>query len=255
MTEISDQILQIRQDLDELDEQVEAGELDEDTAERLRAVYLAELDSLSGAADPPPPTRSRPRLVAGAIVLVVGFSVTIAVLSSTTEAPSGALQGIAAGEDFDPEQYSDETMEAVIAANAGDPAVAAQLPFMRFALAERYFERGEFQRAFGHYEAILADDPPPDLFTSTMTRLAWITFVGNGEVDLSLQVIDRALEASPGSTEALYVKGQILWCGAGDAAGASDLFGQVLASDQLDAGIRTQLEADYQRAASGEACA
>src|SRR5690606_13550595 len=111
------------------------------------------------------------------------------------------------------------------------------------------------QRAFGHYEAILADDPPPDLFTSTMTRLAWITFVGNGEVDLSLQVIDRALEASPGSTEALYVKGQILWCGAGDAAGASEVFGQVLASDQLDAGIRTQLEADYQRAASGEACA
>ncbi|MEX1271373.1 MAG: hypothetical protein WEB55_02870, partial [Acidimicrobiia bacterium] len=228
------------------------------TAQRLRSLYRSELDALateSPSTAPAAASRSRPRLIGGALILVTGFAITIAVLGSTAEEPSGALQGIASGGDFDPEDYSDETMEAVIAANADDPQVAAQLPFMRFALAERYFERGEFQRAFGHYEAILAGDPPPDLFTATMTRIAWITFVGNGEVDLALQVIDRAIEATPVSTEAIYVKGQILWCGSGDAVAATELFEQVLGSDQLDAVTRSQVEADLALASNGEPCA
>jgi tetratricopeptide (TPR) repeat protein len=257
MTDVAEQIAQIRLDLEDLEDQVAAGEIDEETAARLRDLYRAELDGLSTAsttAAPPPTTRSRPRLVVGALILVIGFAVTIAVLGATADDPSGALQGIASGGEFNPEDYSDETMEAVIAANADDPQVSAQIPFMRFALAERYFERGEFQRAFAHYETILAGDPTAELFTSTMTRIAWITFVGNGEVDLALQVIDRAIEATPGSTEAIYVKGQILWCGAGNGPAASELFAQVLASDELDGGIRSQVEADFDLASNGEPC-
>ena len=258
MTDISEQVAQIRLDLADVEDQLAAEEIDEETAERLRGLYRSELDTLSTAsptADAPTTTRSRPRLVVGALILVIGFATTIAVLGATADESSGALQGIASGDEFNPEDYSDETMEAVIAANADDPQVAAQLPFMRFALAERYFERGEFQRAFSHYEAILANDPPADLFTSTMTRIAWITFVGNGEVDLALQVIDRAIAATPASTEAIYVKGQILWCGSGDAAAATELFEQVLTSDQLDAMTRGQVEADLARASNGEPCA
>lgn len=257
MTDIAEQIAQIRLDLDDVDQQLAAGEIDEETAQRLRRLYRSELDALAAESDrttPPPTTRSRSRMAVGALVLVIGFAVTIAVLGSTAEEPSGALQGIASGGEFNPEEYSNETMEAVIAANADDPQVAAQLPFMRFALAERYFEQGEFQRAFGHYEAILGGDPPAELFTSTMTRIAWITFVGNGEVDLALQVIDRAIEATPASTEAIYVKGQILWCGSGDAEAASALFEQVLGSDQLDASTRSQVEADLALASNGEPC-
>lgn len=258
MTELNEQIAQIRLDLADVEEQVAAGEIDEETAERLRSLYRSELDTLSTASpttDPAATTRSRPRLVVGALILVIGFATTIAVLGATADESSGALQGIASGGEFNPEDYSDETMEAVIAANADDPQVASQLPFMRFALAERYFEQGEFQRAFGHYEAILAGDPPADLFTSTMTRIAWITFVGNGEVELALQVIDRAIEATPTSTEALYVKGQILWCGSGNASAATELFEQVLVSDQLDATTRGQVEADLALASNGEPCA
>jgi len=256
MTDLAEQIAQIRLDLDELEVQVSTGEIDQDTGERLRATYLAELAALSTAeVSTPTPRRSRPRMLVGAVILLAGFATTVAVLgSSVDDANSGALQGIAAGGEFDPSQYSDETMEAVIAANDGDPAVADQLPFMRFALAERYFERGEFQRAFIHYEAILEANPPAALFAATMTRIAWITFIGNGEVALSLQVIDRAIEAAPGSTESLYVKGQILWCGAGDAAAASDLFERVLGSDQLDAETRTQVETDLAATAAGEPC-
>ncbi|MFP5333207.1 MAG: hypothetical protein ACLGHX_12725 [Acidimicrobiia bacterium] len=247
---------QILTDLEELEVQVAAGEIDATTAERLRAIYQAELDAVLSRPEASSETsRSRPRLIIGGAILLTGFAVTIAVLGATADTgDTGTLQGVAAGGTFDPTDYSDETLEAVIAANADDPAVAGQLPFMRFALAERYFERSEYQRAFTHYEAILAAEPPADLFAATMTRIAWITFIGNGEVDLALQVIDRALEAAPGSTEAMYVKGQILWCGADDPIRAARLFETVASSSELDPEIRTQVEADLAAAVAGEAC-
>lgn len=261
MSSPTEQARQARLDLKELDQQIAAGEIDAETGDRLRATYRRELAQASAAQasaaqeQAPPPQRSRPRLAIGAAILLAGFAVTIAVLGSTIDdGGDGTRQGVAAGDSFDPADYSDETLEAVIATSADDPTVADQLQFMRFALAERYFERNEFQRAFGHYEAILAGGPPDDLFAATMTRIAWITFVGNGEVDLSLEVIDRAIQAAPGSTEALYVKGQILWCGAGDAETAVALFDQVLGSDQLDAPTRDQVEADRRMAADGTPC-
>lgn len=254
MTDLDAQRRQIELDLQELEDQVETGEIDPATAERLAQTYRTELATLDDA--PVVESRSRPRLVVGALVLLAGVGITIAVLGATIDDGSTeTLQGVAAGEAFDPTAYSDETLEAVVVANADDPAVADQLPFMRFALAERYFERGEFQRAFAHYEAILDGSPSADLFAATMTRVAWITFVGNGEVELALQVIDRALEASPGSTEARYVKGQILWCGRDDAATAAALFAEVLTSDQLDDATRTQVETDLDLAGRGEPCA
>lgn len=247
---------QILQDLDELEAQIRQGEIDPDTGENLRRRYRAELEALDATEEPADRvTRSRPRLVIGAGILLLSFAVTVAVLGSTVgEDTDGNLQGVAARPDFDPSSYSDETLEAVISASADDPAVAEQLTFMRFALAERYFERSEFQQAFTHYEAILADNPPAELFTATMTRIAWITFVGNSEVDLALQVIERALDATPGSTEALYVKGQILWCGANDAEAAAQLFAVVANSSELDPAIRSQVGADLAAASNGEPC-
>ncbi|HVR33628.1 MAG TPA: tetratricopeptide repeat protein [Acidimicrobiia bacterium] len=255
MSGVEEQIQQVRSDLAELDEQIAAGEIDAATGERLRRRYLAELDAAATTETDSPPSRSTPRLLVGGAILLVGFATTIAVLGSSVESgDSGALQGVAAVDQFNPEDYSDETMEAVIAANRDDPAVAGQLGYIRFALAERYFDRGDFQRAFAHYEAILGASPPTDLFAATMTRIAWITFVGNGEVELSLDVIERAIEAAPASTEARYVKGQILWCGAGDDVAAVSLFEQVLASDQLDDATRAQVEADLAAAAAGAPC-
>ncbi|HSJ28308.1 MAG TPA: hypothetical protein VLB67_08855 [Acidimicrobiia bacterium] len=250
---MSDLEAQVQVDLVELARQVEEGEIDAETGARLRSTYLAELEAARAMPDPPAAARSRPRMLVGALILVTGFAVTVAVLGWTAEPDvDGALQGIAAT--GDPTDYSDETLEAVIAASADDPAVADQIPFMRFALAERYFERDEFQRAFGHYEAILSAEPPADLFAATMTRIAWITFVGNGEVELSLDVIDRAIEAAPGSTEALYVKGQILWCGSGDTEAAASVFERILQSDALTPEIREQVNADLIATSAGEPC-
>jgi tetratricopeptide (TPR) repeat protein len=256
MNGVEEQIRQVKQDLEELAAQMAAGEIDDDTGRRLRQTYLRELETAAATADAPPPvSRSRSRMAIGALILLGGIAVTVAALGSTVgDRGSGQLQGVAAGDTFDPSEYSDETLEAVIAANADDPAVADEIPYMRFALAERYFERSDFQRAFGHYEAILAGDPPTDLFAGTMTRIAWITFVGNGEIDLALQVIDRALEAAPGSTDALYVKGRIVWCGAEDPATAVMLFDRILASTDLDPATRDQVDSERALAADGAPC-
>ena len=256
MTNPGEQARQARLDLEELDQQIAEGEIDPAAGEKLRATYLREIEQAAEFdVGVPVAARSRMRLAIGAAVLLAGAAVTIAVLGGSVEDnPAGLLQGVAAGDTFDPGDYSDETLEAVVATYANDPVVADQLVFMRFALADRYFERNEFQRAFVHYEAILMADPPTELFASTMTRIAWITFVGNGEVELSLDVIDRAIEAAPGSTEALYVKGQILWCGANDSEAATVLFDQILGSSELDPVTRGQVESDRTLAAEGVPC-
>jgi tetratricopeptide (TPR) repeat protein len=257
MTDPVEQARQARLDLEELDQQIAEGEIDTATGEKLRATYLREIELAAEVnVEVPVPARSRMRLAIGAAVLLAGFAVTIAVLGGSVEDdPTGLLQGVAAGDSFDPNDYSDETLEAVVATYANDPVVADQLVFMRFALADRYFERNEFQRAFVHYEAILGANPPAELFAATMTRIAWITFVGNGEVDLSLEVIDRAIQAAPGSTEALYVKAQILWCGAEDPEAAVEVFDQILGSSALDPATRSQVESDRVLASEGVPCA
>jgi tetratricopeptide (TPR) repeat protein len=256
VTNPREQARQARLDLEELDQQIAEGEIDAAAGEKLRATYLREIEQATQLdVASPVVARSRMRLAIGAAVLLAGFAVTVAVLGGSVEDnPAGLLQGVAAGDTFDPGDYSDETLEAVVATYANDPVVADQLVFMRFALADRYFERNEFQRAFVHYEAILAASPPAELFAATMTRIAWITFVGNGEVELSLDVIDRAIEAVPGSTEALYVKAQILWCGASDAGAAVALFDQILGSSELDPATRSQVESDRSLAAGGMPC-
>ncbi len=256
MTNPGEQARQARLDIKELDQQIAEGEIDPAAGEKLRATYLREIEQAAElVVEAPVTSRSRTRLTIGAAVLLAGFAVTIAVLGGSVEDdPTGLLQGVAAGDSFDPGDYSDETLEAVVATYANDPVVADQLVFMRFALADRYFERNEFQRAFVHYEAILGANPPAELFAATMTRIAWITFVGNGEVELSLDVIDRAIEAAPGSTEALFVKGQILWCGANDTESAIAVFDQILLSSELDPATRNQVESDRSAAAAGTPC-
>lgn len=259
---------QARRDLDELAGQIASGEIDEDTGRLLRATYLKELESASTLplrnASPESvgntetmdtPARSRRRMVVGAAILVLGLAVAIGLVGRFVQDREqiGPVEGIAAAE-FNPDDYSDETMEAVIAAYSDDPAVADQLPFMRFRLAERYFEQGDYQRAYPHYTAILDRSPPPELAAPSLTRLAWIVWSGNGEAELAVGLLDRALEARPGDPEALYVKAQVLWCGLSDSAPAVVLFEQVLSSPGLDQAVVEQVEADLALARTGGGC-
>lgn len=155
-----------------------------------------------------------------------------------------------AGGAVDPDSISNETMEAVIAANLDNPEIGG----MRLALAKRYFEDRNYQKAFPHYQAVLEGSPSPIEAAEAYTRLGWMVYDGNGEVDLGLSLIDDALEITPDDPLALYLKGRVVWCGKRDNASASELFDRVLASSGIDDEIRSQVEADLAAVSSGETC-
>jgi tetratricopeptide (TPR) repeat protein len=138
----------------------------------------------------------------------------------------------------------------VIAANADNP----QINGMRLALANRYFEAGSYQQAFGHYQTVLENEPTTSEAASSFSRLGWMVFDGNGEIDLGLELIDRGLRLVPDDAFALYLKGQILWCGKNDPAAAADLFRSVLTSPGLDPEVSQRVEADLSAVTNGEAC-
>ncbi|MBA3362142.1 MAG: cytochrome c-type biogenesis protein CcmH [Acidimicrobiia bacterium] len=221
------------------------------TAMVARRFHAAPADLLPAAAAPPvSPTLSR-RWIWGAAVLVLGGAVAVATVGQFQQArpEDQSLSGVA-GEDFDPDSVSNETLEAVVAANADNPAING----MRLALANRYFEEGNYQQAFGHYEIVLDNQPAPNEAANAFTRLGWMVFDGNGEADLGIELIDRGLELVPNDAFAIYLKGRIIWCGQGDADTAADLFSSVLSSTGLDAEIQDRVETDLAAAAAGEDC-
>jgi cytochrome c-type biogenesis protein CcmH len=198
------------------------------------------------AASAPDPVPAMPfkRTAIGSILVLGAAAIAVAAVGQFRQARVDDLVPI------DPAAISNETLEAVIAANRDDPQIIG----MRLALANRYFEEGDYRRAFPHYEAIIEAEPTPVQAGAALTRLGWIVFDGNGEVDLAINLIDQALEAVPADPFALYLKGRVVWCGKDDPVGASDLFGQVLAATDLEAEVRASVEADLASARAGDSC-
>lgn len=265
---------QARQDLADLDRQLAEGELDSATAGALRNVYQSELDEADRAAAEISPDgtpvdagwRPTPRWVVGTlIVVVVSVGLIVAVPQFLRERGAGPItggfEGVAragftqaqgANNGFDPSAYSDETLESVVAANPDDPQIAG----MRIALADRYFERGDYQAAFPHYRAVLEAEPaaPTILVATALTRLGWIVYAGNGEAELALGLLERALEVVPGDPSITYLKAIVLWCGQSQTAEAVDLMEQVLASPDLDDEEKATVEGDLNAARADLPC-
>ena len=191
------------------------------------------------------------RIAIGAVVLLVAGAGALVAVGQFRQARGDGdlLTGIASGQ-VDPDSISNETLEAVIAANLDNPEIGG----MRLALANRYFEERNYQKAFPHYQGVLDGDPTPIQAAEAYTRLGWMVYDGNGEVDLGLSLIDTALEIAPGDPFALYLKGRVLWCGRDDNEGAAAIFTEVLASSALDDGVRDQVANDLDAASSGESC-
>jgi cytochrome c-type biogenesis protein CcmH len=194
---------------------------------------------------------SRRRIAIGAVVLLVAGAGALVAVGQFRQARGDGdlLTGIASGQ-VDPDSISNETLEAVIAANLDNPEIGG----MRLALANRYFEERNYQNAFPHYQGVLDGDPTPIQAAEAYTRLGWMVYDGNGEVDLGLSLIDTALEIAPGDPFALYLKGRVLWCGRDDNEGAAAIFTEVVASSALDDGVRDQVANDLDAASSGESC-
>ena len=138
----------------------------------------------------------------------------------------------------------------MIAANLDNP----QINGMRFALANRYFDAREYAKAFPHFQAILENDPPPELAAASLIRLGWMVYDGNGEVDLAISLLDQALQITPNDPLGLYLLSRVEWCGAGDPEAAVDLLERAMDDPNLDADTRSLLEADLAAARTGGPC-
>lgn len=197
-----------------------------------------------------PEPRSRARAVVGALILAVAIGGVIVAAGSAVEGRQRPTVGVADLDGIDPTEVSNETMEAIVAANLDVPGIEG----MRLALAERYFEAGDYRSAFDHYLAVAeSETASAEQMHTSLVRLGWMAYDGNGEVETALALLDEAMTIRT-TPMALYLKGQVLWCGANRPDEAVDLFREVLDSGGLEGASRSQIERDLTLAGRGEAC-
>ena len=238
-----DQLEQVERDLVELDDQLDAGELDAETHARLVASYRAEADQLRRLIAEAPdeaesavaavPARSRKRVLVGAAILVAGVVVVSFLgVRSLQDRPSNALNGVvgdvarSGGVDLD--QVSNEEMEAVIADN---PDIVG----MRMALARRYFEEGTFDKALDHYMVVLEQEPNAE----ALANVGWMTFL-SGRPDVAVTFEEQAIALDPGYTPAYWFLANVRMYGLDDPEGAVEPLRTLLSADGVPDDIRAQ---------------
>ncbi len=247
---IADQIAQVDRDLAEVDDQVDADELDEATADRLRSAYRSERRALEQQLDGIKPavavsgddalsadrSQTRSFVGAGVVGLAVVVIVVVAVFSLQERTPAGeATDGVATevlegvgGVDL--ASLSLEEMESVVAQHP-------EVPGMRIALADRYVDVGNYSKALGHYMVVLDLEPEnPD----ALARVGWLTFL-SGEPLLASSFVERALAIEPDFPQAYWFLAKIRM-EIGDAPGAIEPLRRLLAYD-LPIDVRAQAEA------------
>lgn len=199
-----------------------------------------------------PQSRSRSRTLVGGLILAGAFAVVVIVAGFFLQDREGPAAGVANLEGQDLSEVSNETMEAVVAANLDDP----QINGMRLALAERYYEIGDYSSAFPHYLAVAeAAGAPNQEVVTALVRLGWMAWDGNGEVETAIGLFDQALIIDSDSTTAMFLKGQVLWCGAGESDAAADLFSDVLADPELSEDSKALVGSSFEAVTRGEPCA
>ena len=199
-----------------------------------------------------PQSRSRSRTLVGGLILAGTFAVVVIVAGFFLQDREGPAAGVANLEGQDLSDVSNETMEAVVAASLDSP----QIYGMRLALAERYYEIGDYSSAFPHYLAVAeaAGASNAEVVTS-LVRLGWMAWDGNGEVETAIGLFDQALIIDSDSTTAMFLKGQVLWCGAGESNAAADLFSDVLADPELSEDSKALVGSSFEAVTRGEPCA
>lgn len=235
---------QAEADIAGVEAQVEAGELDPITAADLISCYRQEIATtsleLGRQDDPDSETGSKRRTWVGAAVLMGAFALA-ALLAAQAIEPRQAGSFITGGSDqaapVNPDDITNEQMEAVIAANPDLPEVAS----MRAALANRYFTEGDFSAALEHYLEALAGRLVPTQRAQALGRVGWMTYA-SGRTDLAQQYVDEALRTDPGYGEGTLFLALIELYGNDDPAAALTLLEQLAARDDLPADIRAQVE-------------
>jgi cytochrome c-type biogenesis protein CcmH/NrfG len=201
-------------ELADLDTQLAAGEIDAETANRLRSRYVAELDAAIGRrssgsrveADTAGEERSTRRMSRRAVIgtaavavaiVIIGISAAVSLTRTTADGAEGLVEDVLTGGGRDLSEVSTAEMEAVVAENPG------VIP-MRLALARRYFEGGDFDRALEHYFVILDAERNPE----ALANVGWMTYL-SGRPDIAVGYVEAALERDPTSLTAHWYAGNI----------------------------------------------
>jgi len=247
-------------DLEELAEQVLNGELDEETAAPLRAGYEAELAAVdeAAAAEPvsaatevgtraetaaePAEGRSSNRIVVGALALVGVLTVVILLAaqvfrsdpepSPQTPTDVAAIDGASA-----------EEMESLVAAHPESVA-------MRLALADLYFEQGEYSSAIDHYLVVSNGELTIQEESRTLGRIGWMAY-STGQVESAVQFINNSLELNPDYYEGKLFLGMVSLYGLEDPAAAIPLLEEINALPDLGDPLRAEVEAALADARAG----
>ena len=196
--------------------------------------------------------RSKRRMLVGGLVLAASFGAVVVVVGFfVQDEGSDRSSGVAQQQAQNLEDVSNETMEAVIAANLDDPQISG----MRLALAERYFSTGDYRSAFPHYLAVAeSEESSGPQVIEALVRLGWMAWDGNAEIEPALGMFDRALSLDPDSSTALYLKAKVIWCGKGDFEEAAKLLTTVIDNGDLPAESLQLVEADLESVGRREAC-
>jgi len=198
-----------------------------------------------------PSPRPRARRLVPIALLAVALGTIVVVASSFLQDRAGPASGVAAIDTQDLDDVSNETMEAVIAANAGHP----QVDGMRLALAERYFAANDYRSAFPHYLAVAqSPDATNTQAVTALVRLGWMAWDGNAEVETALELFDEALAIDEGSVTARYLKAQVLWCGVEDPDEAETLMQDILTDPDLPDDSEDLIRRDLETIRAGTAC-
>lgn len=185
------------------------------------------------------------------LILAIAFLGVVVAASVAIQDGGGAAAGVADLDGQDLSEVSNETLEAVIASNLDNP----QIDGMRLALAERYFESGDYNSAFPHYLTVAGSETASaEEVVAALVRLGWMVWDGNAEADAAVELFDQALAVDGQSSTAMYLKGQVLWCGLGDMEQAASLFEEVLTNPDLGQDARAQVESSLDAVNSGVEC-
>ena len=244
--QLEEQHAQAAVDLAEVDVQLASGEFDQATADRMRARYRKELETiaaqLAGSPEEEPTGRSLSRTLMGTALMIVA---TIGVVFLVAEAVDEREAGEFATGSIEGRDLTDVTTEEMERVVAEFPGVVD----MRLALARRYFDAGDFSAALPHYLVILETQPANP---EANANVGWMTYLSDpAQAAVAATFLERALDSVPDYRQATFFLANVRLYGLNDPGGARPLLESLADAGDLPediAGLVAELLAETEGA-------
>lgn len=251
---LEERIRLAEQDLADLAIQVEEGDLAATDASALEDRYREDLadalNALKGLprrekAGAPSPGAARPDTTgpakgpgrSGVKVLAVGVAVMVALTIGIVLVAQGGGddESTAVAPAPPPAAGSLAELVADVEADPGNNRT-------RLALADAYFEAGEYLDAMNHYSTVTANDPTDEEASIANARIGWMVYSSLGNPEGAVEFLETSIAQDPRNGEAKLMMGLVLLRGMQDGDAAAPFFEQVLQTTGLPAEFRSDVE-------------